>query len=67
MRKINPFTAARTPQQEERDKRQKDSGPLAGVEAFAEDQQRSDQHHDGTGCVNRAYDGDGQMFQPEIA
>ena len=37
------------------------------VEAFAEDEQGSDEHHHGACGVYRTYDGDGEMLHGEIA
>ena len=39
---IDPFAAARTAQQEEREEGQHDAGPLAGVEPLAEDEHGAD-------------------------
>ena len=64
---IDPFAAARTAQQEEREEGQHDAGPLAGVEPLAEDEHGADKHHDGARGIDRTDDGNRQVFHGEIA
>ena len=63
----DPFAAARTAQQEERHEGQRNAGPLAGVETFAEDREGPDEHHHGARGVDRADDGEREMLHAEVS
>ena len=43
-----------------------DTDPLPEVEAFGEEGEGADEHHHGTGGVDRTDDGDGQVLQSEV-
>ena len=67
VREVHPFAPARAAQQEERDERQQHAGPLVAVEPLAEEEHRPDEHHHGARGVDRADDGDRQVFDAEVA
>ena len=64
---VNVFLLAGAAHQEDRSYGQNDTDPLVGVKPFAEDQHCSNKHEYGSGGIDGTYDGQRQMFQPEIS
>ena len=67
MFEVDTFLPSRAAQHQERHGGEDDADPLPEVQPFAEDQHRTNEHHDRPCRIDRTHDRDGQVFETEIA